>query len=120
MDKRSVLVVEDDWILRQALVDALNAEGWIVHEAESGETALEIVRGGVPIDCLITDIRLGGKLDGWDVAEAFRANDAFAPIIYLTGNPALESRQVVKSVFLSKPYQLQRLLAMCHRLFSDA
>jgi len=120
MHKRSVLVVEDDWLLRQSLADALNAEHWDVHEAESGETALEVLKSVVSLDFLITDIRLGGKLDGWDVADAFRAANIVAPVLYLSGNPVLESRKVSTSAFLSKPYQMDRLLTVCHRLFSDA
>ena len=120
MDKRSVLIVEDDWLLRQSVADQLNAEGWDVHEAESGETALEVLNSGVSLHFLITDIRLGGKLDGWDVADAFRAVHVVAPVLYLSGNPVLESRKVLMSAFLSKPYQMDRLLTVCHRLFSDA
>ena len=120
MDKRSVLIVEDDWLLRQSVADQLNAEGWDVHEAESGETALEVLNSGVSLDFLITDIRLGGKLDGWGVADAFRAVHVVAPVLYLSGNPVLESRKVLMSAFLSMPYQMDRLLTVCHRLFSDA
>jgi CheY-like chemotaxis protein len=120
MRLRSVLVVEDDWLLRQALVEGLTAEDCSVLEAESGETALLILNSGETVDLLITDVRLGGKLDGWDVADALRASNPQGAVIYLSGNPVLESRQVTKSVFLSKPYQIDRLLNICRKLFSDA
>jgi len=54
------LVVEDDWLLRQNLVDDLTAEGWTVLEAESGESALAAMSEDLGIGLLVTDIRLGG------------------------------------------------------------
>lgn len=60
-----ILVVEDDWLLRRVLEDAFTEAGWAVHGAESGETALEMLASDERVDLLVTDIRLGGALDGW-------------------------------------------------------
>ena len=111
-----VLVVEDDWLLRQSVADDLTAEGWTVLEAESGESALTTMRDEADIDLLVTDIRLGGHIDGWDVAEAMRRKDADLPVIYVSANPALTSRQVEGSIFLSKPYMSSKLLDACRSL----
>jgi DNA-binding response OmpR family regulator len=113
---RAALVVEDDWLLRQNLVDDLTAEGWTVFEAECGETALEMMKEDLGIDLLITDIRLGGQIDGWDVAEALRHKDAKLAVIYVSANPALDARQVTGSIFLSKPYVASKLLKACSTL----
>ena len=114
--KGVALVVEDDWLLRQSLVDDLVADGWTVLEAESGETALTEMRDGTGIDLLITDIRLGGPADGWDVAEAMREKDPNLAVIYISANSALASRQVAGSIFLSKPYAPSQLLEACRAL----
>src|SRR5690348_580888 len=82
--KGVVLVVEDDWLLRQSLVDDLVSDGWTVLEAESGETALAGMGDDLGIDLLVTDIRLGGPIDGWDVAEAMRQKHADLPVIYIS------------------------------------
>jgi DNA-binding response OmpR family regulator len=110
------LVVEDDWLLRQTLVDDLTAEGWTVLEAESGESALAAMRNDPGIDLLVTDIRLGGGLNGWDVAEAMRQKSARLAVIYVSANPAQASRQVTGSVFLTKPYVASKLLEACRAL----
>jgi DNA-binding response OmpR family regulator len=110
---RVVLVVEDDWLLRQSLVDDLASEGWTVLEAESGESALKLSNDDLGIGLLITDIRLGGRLNGWDVAEAMRQKDAKLAVIYISANSARASRQVVGSIFLSKPYLPSQLLEAC-------
>lgn len=120
MEVPVILVVEDDWLLRQAMRDELEAAGWAVREAESGETALEILQGGAEISMLITDIRLGGTVDGWDVADAFREADPEIPVIYVSGNPALDTRRVANSAFLSKPCDMAKLLELCRALPNQA
>ena len=114
--KGIALVVEDDWLLRQSLVDDLVSDGWTVLEAESGETALAEMGDDLGIDLLVTDIRLGGPIDGWDVAEALRQKHAELPVIYISANTALASRQVAGSIFLTKPYVSSQLLEACRAL----
>jgi CheY-like chemotaxis protein len=115
--ERVVLVVEDDWLLRQDLVEQLAAVGWSVIEAESGESALEILDDGLAtIRLLITDIQLGGATSGWDVAEAARDRDDDFPVIYVSASPILDDRRVRGSAFLSKPCVITELLATCQAL----
>lgn len=116
LDAPIILVVEDDWILRQAIVDELSAAGWETREAESGETALEILEGGEPVDLLVTDISLGGSVDGWQVANACRKQDSDFPVIYVSANIERDPRRVEGSVFLSKPCVMSTLLEVCRRL----
>lgn len=111
-----VLVVEDDWLLRQTMVDALVAAGWVTREAESAQTALQILNSGSAIDLLITDLRLGSDTDGWGVAQAFRRRNSDLPVIYVSANPVDESRQLTNSVFLTKPCDMSRLLEVCTTL----
>jgi CheY-like chemotaxis protein len=68
----TVLIVEDEWLIRADIVYEFHAAGWVTLEAGSGEEALTILREGRQIDVLVTDIRLSGALSGWDVAQAFR------------------------------------------------
>jgi DNA-binding response OmpR family regulator len=112
----TVLIVEDDWVLRQNLVDELSTEGWTILDVESGEAALKLLDSGATVDLLITDVRLGGRLDGWDVAEAVRKTDESVSVIYLSANPILESRKVARATFLSKPYPAAKLLRACRAL----
>ena len=68
----TVLVVEDDWMIRENLVTDLQQEGWAVLEAATGAGALQSLQDAEKVDLLITDIGLADALSGWDVAEAFR------------------------------------------------
>ena len=121
--KLTGLVVEDEWLLRLELAEELATAGWQVREAGSGEEALQLMdqikSEGGPIDFLITDIRLGGPANGWDVAEACRKIWPGIPVIYVSATPVVEKRRVEGSAFLSKPVEVEHLIAACRRLLGD-
>jgi CheY-like chemotaxis protein len=112
----TVLVVEDDWLVRADIVVGLQQEGWTVLEAATGAGALQVLRDSDIVDLLITDIGLADAMTGWDVAEAFRASRPKAPVVYASGGPNNEARQVPGSVFLTKPVVISRLLICCVEL----
>jgi CheY-like chemotaxis protein len=111
------MLVEDEWLVRMDMADAMGGAGWVVVEAGSGEEALSLLGKEPRIDLLITDIRLLGTVNGWDVAEAFRAIHPLVAVIYSTANPAVESRLVPHSVFLPKPSHTDALTAISERLW---
>ena len=110
------LVVEDEWLVRMEMAEALGDAGWTVLEASTGEAALLVLKADPPIDLVVTDIRLPGPLTGWDVADAFRAANAKTAVIYCSGNAREPLRQLVDSVFLTKPCRIDLLLATGVRL----
>ncbi len=108
-----VLVVEDEWLVRDFLVSHLQDAGWRVLEADSAEQAIAMLKAGQHIDIVITDIQLKGALTGWDVAEAFRAAQPTMPVIYASGNAPDPSRLVPESLFFRKPYDPDAILRSC-------
>ena len=121
--KLTGLVVEDEWLLRLELAEELAMAGWQVREAGTGEEAVALIdqiKGeGGQVDFLVTDIRLGGPVDGWDVAEACRKIWPGIPVIYVSANPIAEKRRAAGSVFLSKPVEVEQLITTCRRLIGD-
>lgn len=115
----TILVVEDEWLLRMHLTDELAAAGWQTLEAGTGEEAMALVAADPGIHLLITDIRLPGRADGWDVAESFRAAHPGRPVLYISANPDLSGRRVPGSIFLSKPCDMAAVLALCDKLALD-
>lgn len=111
-----ILIVEDEWLLREQIADDLRQEGWEVLEASSGEKALTYMGAGQHIDLLMTDIRLAGPLNGWDVAQSYREVEWELPVIYTTANTRDVSRMVPGSFFLGKPIQISALLDTCRNL----
>jgi CheY-like chemotaxis protein len=110
------LVVEDEWLLRLELVQELVNAGYRVEEAGSGEEALAMLAAGTRLDFLVTDIRLNGPVDGWQVAEAARAAYPGLGVVYVSANPVVEGRRVPGSVFLGKPCDIAALLRACNAL----
>ena len=100
----TILVVEDDPLVRNMIVWELQDAGYVVIEATTGETALARLREGC-IDLLFTDIRLSEGLDGWSVAEEARSLYPGLPVIYATGYTVEQPRVVPGGIFLHKPYR---------------
>lgn len=120
---QNVLVVEDSFILLDIIAQLCASQGTRVVEASSGEAALTILRErGRDIDWLFTDINLPGLIDGWTVAEAFRAQHPDRPVVYTSTGQALHPRAVPGSLYLRKPFQIRdvnALLRMMNEGVSD-
>ena len=117
---RTALVVEDDWFVRGDIAAQFRQEGWQVLEAETGAEALELLRTGQSIDILVTDITLADSITGWDVAEALRTLHPQVPVIYASGGRDIDSRRVLHSVSLRKPFSGHDLLSAGSKLLHRA
>ena len=98
------------------LAAEMERTGWRVVEASTGEGAIHELRNGQHIDLLVTDIRLAGYLNGWDVAEAGREINPSLPVIYASGNAVDPMRMVKDAVFLSKPYPVTKVAKIANDL----
>jgi CheY-like chemotaxis protein len=67
--------------MREFVVEALREEGHHVIHTADGEEALEWCRRRAA-DVLITDVKLPGQVDGWQIAERCREHDPELPVIY--------------------------------------
>jgi len=75
---------------------------------------------GAAYNALVTDVNLGGKLTGWDVAKRARELTPDMPVIYMTGAAANEwaSNGVPNSILLSKPFAPAQLLTAVSNLLN--
>ncbi|KAB1074700.1 response regulator [Methylobacterium planeticum] len=113
----TVLIVEDSFLLLEMLTTLCEQEGIRVVEASSGEAALTILRRrGAEIDWLFTDIRLPGLIDGWTVADAYRAIHPDRPVIYASTAALRERRTVSGSLFVQKPYGVREIVALARMM----
>jgi CheY-like chemotaxis protein len=110
-----ILVVEDEYLIRQMTTDALIQAGYEVVEAATGEEALDRCLDEKP-DVLFTDIRLPGQINGWDIAEDCRDNNPGIPVIYATAHSHVDPRPVPGSVRLQKPYQPHQVVDVVRTL----
>ncbi|SFK68972.1 response regulator [Methylocapsa palsarum] len=109
-DKRVVLVVEDDPVIKDLLAHELELSGYFVVTAINGEDAAQILPATPRIDLLVTDIRMPGRIDGWTLARLAREKSPQLPVIYTSGYSPLQGMEVENSVFLRKPYRTSDIL----------
>jgi DNA-binding response OmpR family regulator len=108
-----VLVIEDERKILRSLEAGLQAAGFEVGTATTGEEGLRLASAG-PFDCLVLDLLLPGR-DGLQVlAELRRAGNAM-PVLILTARDAVEDRVVGLDAgaddYLVKPFAFAELLA---------
>jgi CheY-like chemotaxis protein len=114
----SVLLVEDEALISMLVSDALNEEGFEVHEVATADDALDFIEAGGRVDVLFTDINLPGSMNGAELARRVRAMRPDLPVVYASaryGNGDMPGR-VPDSVFLPKPYDPQALCSVVARL----
>ncbi len=108
-----VLVVEDDPMLREALVCVLRDEGYTVDESGSGDEGLYMAEQAI-YDLLILDIMLPG-MSGLQIVQGLRAQSAETPILLLTAKDSIEDRvtglETGADDYLVKPFAVPELLA---------
>jgi two-component system OmpR family response regulator len=116
-----ILVVEDDMNIRNVICFYLKKEGFVVHEAEDGLEALEMMDSH-PIDLIVLDIMLPEK-DGWEVCQEIR-RDRDTPILMVTAKR--ETEQKIKGLelgaddYIAKPFDPLELVARVKALLRRA
>ena len=116
-----ILVIEDDAALQATMEAALVDEGFEPAIAASGEEAITLLKSDRNnYRALVTDIRLHGRIDGWEVARIARAIDPAFPVIYITGAGAdrWAFQGVPGSILLEKPFAPADLVTLIQQLLN--
>ena len=110
---RSVLVVDDEELIRRSLRMALEGAGYAVRLAASGAEALACVAAEMP-DCALIDLRLG-DLDGLEVLRRAREDRPTLKAIVITAHGDVESAVGALRLgafdFIRKPFDLEEVIA---------
>lgn len=116
-NQRVALVAEDEWIVLMEIAETLISAGWTVREADTAESALEILVADPSIRVLITDIRFGGGMDGWELAAEGRKISPTLGVVYVTANEKVAEAMVPGAVFLGKPCLATVIVTQAERLW---
>lgn len=113
-----LLVVEDEMSLQTALVRGFNKLGYAVDSASDGEEALEFYYGSF-YDAIVLDLNLP-KLDGIDVLQEIRKDNALIKIIILSARSEVEHKilglDMGANDYLAKPFHFKELEARVRAL----
>ena len=112
-DGELVLVVEDDPMVRETVLDRLEALGYAVLEAGSEDQALEMIDSGEPVQLVFSDVVLGADASGYDLASRLGQDRPEIPVLLTTGHTSLRLAPMMKGnhdiPMLRKPYSLAQL-----------
>jgi DNA-binding NtrC family response regulator len=108
---KTILIVEDEAILRFDLVDFFEHAGWRVFEATNAESAIELLDRHREIGAVLTDVNMPGSMDGLALAHHVRRRYPPTVLFVVSGNVPLDSEDLpVRTAFMPKPFDPHRLL----------
>jgi two-component system, response regulator PdtaR len=101
----TVLVVEDECLVRLDAVQTLREAGFAVMEAADAEEALAVVARGEDVDLLFTDINMPGPIDGLELARRVSRIRPRVHLLLTSGKVRPGRGQIPGGgVFIPKPY----------------
>jgi CheY-like chemotaxis protein len=108
----TVLVVEDNVIVRATICDVLRDEGFRVLEASSVEEALKLLNAVVVVHVILIDLHLPGSRDGLDLARIARQQFPATRIVLTSGKVPASTVPDLADLgpFLRKPYLISRVV----------
>jgi signal transduction histidine kinase/CheY-like chemotaxis protein len=120
----TILVVEDDALVRGFVITQLHSLGYRTAAAGDGHEALEYVESGKPFDLLFTDVVMPGGMTGRQLAVEVTRRQPGAKILYTSGYTETEivhhGRLDQGVMLLSKPYRKSELAGMVRLALGDA
>jgi len=110
--KPTVLVVEDEMVLRMRAVDIVEDAGFTPLEAVNADDALALLESRSDIELLFTDIQMPGTMNGLKLAYAVHERWPSIKIILVSGQVTLNSEErPTDSRFFRKPVEVQQMIA---------
>jgi DNA-binding NtrC family response regulator len=112
----TILIVEDDLILRDLLAEVIADMGAVVHTACTADEGIDAVMAHAELSLLITDVVTPGKTSGWDLAAWAREHRPELPVIVTSGFSARQSTDLpANATFLAKPWSLSEICTLVNR-----
>jgi len=114
----TILVVEDEELVREFTVELLTEFGYNVLAAANAREAMRFVESdGLQIDLLFTDIVMPGELDGFALAREARRRRPRLSIVYTSGYTSRAAENAVElfGPMVAKPYRPEHLRTELHR-----
>lgn len=109
--RSTIVVVEDEVIVRLMLAEHLRAHGYAVVEAADADEALSVLGSSVKVDLVFTDVHMPGALDGIGLAHRVHATYPGVKIVMGSGQVWHTKPREALDGFFAKPYDLPKLVA---------
>ena len=113
----TVLIVEDEFLVRQISADQLEEDGYCVLEAASAADAIRILETVPGVAVLFTDVNMPGDLDGLDLARLVHARWPAVHLLVTSGGGKVSAQDVPDDgLFMPKPYTMSRMTELVAEL----
>jgi DNA-binding response OmpR family regulator len=115
-----ILVIEDEYFLQADVEIVLTDAGFATDIVSSGEEALTLLMDGTKRpSALVTDVKLAGRLTGWEVAKRIREKNPSFPVIYVTAHERdWPAYGVPNSIVIPKPFAPAQLVTAVSNLLN--
>jgi DNA-binding NtrC family response regulator len=112
---RTILVVEDEILIRMSAVATLEDAGFLVLEAQNSAEALAILIQHPEVSIMLTDVRMPGLMDGLALVARVNIDHPTIRSIVTSGHTsALQASDAGAMSFLPKPYMAQTMVQAVH------
>ena len=116
----TVLVAEDDVIVRIVIADDLRLAGFEVIEAGSGTEALAHLSTDRQVDLILSDVHMPGRLNGIDLAVIVMDRYPQTRIVLCSGSTDGHELAGISGIaFIDKPYRPEAVIALVVQLLKD-
>jgi len=102
----TILVVEDEVLVRLMIADELRQAGFVVLEAVNADEAMVVLSGPEAVDLLFTDVRMPGTADGLALAATARVLRPDLKIVVVSGHAPAGVAAGPMDEFFAKPYDV--------------
>jgi len=114
----TVLLVEDDSMVRRAAARILRSRGYTVTAARDGDAAMRIALEGTAFDLLLSDVNMPG-MNGPELARRLRARDGRLTVLLMSGYTGSDFEEVAPWPLLPKPFTPQALAQMVRAVLDN-
>jgi len=117
-DQLTVLLVEDEVLLRADLADAIRDAGYGVIEMPHADAARDILNSAMEVHLVCTDVRMPGSLNGIELARWIKEHRPALPVIVVSGEMTARHFPIVADATFTKPLDYAQLIARIDELLA--
>ena len=115
MSQATILVVDDERVIRSLICDVLRDAGYRTIAADNGATATEVTDSEHP-DLIVLDLQMP-VMDGWTFCRQFRTNGHATPVVIVSAHGATRAQRELQAAgAVEKPFDPDHLLKVVHSL----
>ena len=119
----TILVVEDDQLVRSYVLTQLHSLGYVTLDAANAADALAVIKRGAAFDLLFTDVIMPGTMNGRQLADTLRTNRPDLKVLFTSGyteNAIIHHGKLESGMLLlAKPYRKSDLARLVRRALDD-